>query len=341
MPLFDFDDGPLTFTIQSSLNTGLTEDGVNFVFTAAGNPGNENFVASSVINQIVLSDASTGGNWTLDLSAGSSNSGFVASGLSLGLGSFLFGSWDVVFQGDVSNVTVAVTGLSQVITPVAGANTSYSSIQFVSSSNNANISIDSLNATLMCYCAGTGIATPHGDVAVETLKTGDTVLTADGRETKVTWLGRQPVDTRLTHPAKVNPICISAGALAEGVPARDLFVSPDHALEIDGTLYQASALVNGRSIRVVESMPREGFTYYHVETAAHELLLAENCPAESFIEMGDLADGFINRAERPDAAPLAEMDLPRIATRRLVPADLKARLDARAERLAQRFTHAA
>jgi len=32
-------------------------------------------------------------------------------------------------------------------------------------------------------------------------------------------------------------------------------------------------------------MPKDGFTYYHVETDDHELLLAEGLAAETFIDL--------------------------------------------------------
>ena len=99
----------------------------------------------------------------------------------------------------------------------------------------------------------------------------------------VRWVGRQTISTIFADPLRVLPICIKAGALAENVPSRDLYVSPDHAILIDEILVHASALVNGTSI-VRAPAPAQTFTYYHVELADHSLLLADNVPAESFIE---------------------------------------------------------
>jgi hypothetical protein len=39
--------------------------------------------------------------------------------------------------------------------------------------------------------------------------------------------------------AKTAPILIKAGAIAPGMPARNLRVSPDHAMEVDGHLISA------------------------------------------------------------------------------------------------------
>lgn len=202
----------------------------------------------------------------------------------------------------------------------------WNTIQF---NTNGFMILDSITASVNCFLAGTAIATEGGEAAVETLKEGDLVRTADGRLEKVLWLGEMQIDTRLMHPARVNPVCISAGALGDGLPKRDLYLSADHAIEIDGTLYNAGALVNGSTVRQLARMPKEGFTYYHVETEAHELLLAEGVASESFIDYVG-RDGFDN-AEVAVARVIPEMALPRVASERHVPDALKARLDAVAD----------
>ena len=188
--------------------------------------------------------------------------------------------------------------------------------------------LHSVTATPTCVLEGTRFTRADGaQVAVEALQPGDRIRTEAG-ETVVKWVGRQFIDTRLTHPARVNPICIRAGALGEGLPARDVRVSADHAIGIDGILVNAGALVNGRSIHRVAHMPREGFTYYHVETEAHELLLSEGIGVESFIDYVG-RDSFDNA---PPALParIAEMPRPRVSAARMLPDALRARLEAQA-----------
>ena len=80
------------------------------------------------------------------------------------------------------------------------------------------------------------------------MKPGELVLTADGRTLPVSWLGVQTVSTVFADKLRVLPIRIKAGALADNVPARDLLVSSDHAMFVDGVLVHAGALVNGTSI---------------------------------------------------------------------------------------------
>ncbi|MEL7116799.1 MAG: Hint domain-containing protein [Pseudomonadota bacterium] len=190
--------------------------------------------------------------------------------------------------------------------------------------------------TPACFLAGTLIDTPDGPVPVETLKEGDLVLTVDGRATPVAWLGEQFMPTPFVAPEVGNPIRIAADAIADSVPRRDLFVSPDHAVCVDDILFNASALVNGSTIRQVERMPGRGFTYYHVETAAHELILAEGCPAETYTD--DLGRnhfnnyaGYLERFGKERV--IEEMPLIRVSTKRLVPHAVQERLALRATKM--------
>lgn len=182
-----------------------------------------------------------------------------------------------------------------------------------------------------CFYKNTRISTPAGEVAVETLKRGDLVVTSSGEIVPIQWLGRQTVSTVFADALHVMPIRIKAGALAENLPVRDLLVSPDHALLIDGILAQAGALVNGISIIRETDVPTI-FVYYHVELADHSLILAEGVPAETFIDNVDRL-GFDNWAEHealyPEATPIVEMDLPRAKSYRQVPRVIHERLIAR------------
>lgn len=151
------------------------------------------------------------------------------------------------------------------------------------------------------------------------------MLRADGGETTVEWLGIQHIDVPLEHPLKIHPICISAGSLGESLPERDLWLSKDHAIALDGLLINAGVLVNDTSIYQADDMPKEGFTYYHVETKTHELILAEGLACESYLDMPS-RDGFDNGNERATAPPIQEMSMPRISSSRLLPPHIRAAL---------------
>jgi autotransporter passenger strand-loop-strand repeat protein len=138
-----------------------------------------------------------------------------------------------------------------------------------------------------CFTAGTHILTPQGGVPVERLAIGCAVLTQAGDAAPVIWIGRRRLDIAShPRPEQVRPIRIIADALADGVPARDLLVSPDHALFLNGVLIPAKALLNGRNVKQID-LP--AVTYYHVELATHDVIFAENCPVESYLETGNRA----------------------------------------------------
>ena len=193
-----------------------------------------------------------------------------------------------------------------------------------------------------CFWGGTKIATPTGEVKVETLKRGDLVLTVDGRALPVIWLGRQTISRLFTDPLRALPIRIKAGALADNVPSRDLLLSPDHAVLIDHALVQAGALVNGTSI-VRENKVPINLTYYHVELDEHALILAENTPAESFVDNVDRLD-FDNWAEHValyrNGKPLRELPYPRAKSHRQVPVNIRMKLTERADAISAAFDRA-
>jgi antigen 43 len=139
-----------------------------------------------------------------------------------------------------------------------------------------------------CFLEGTLIATPAGQVAVETIKIGDLVTTLAGGQhvTKpVIWVGHRAVKPGELMPDEAHPIRIKAGAFAENIPARDLLVTAEHCIFADGGLIPARLLVNGRSI--ITDTGISSFTYYHVELEQHGILLAEGLATESYLDTGN------------------------------------------------------
>ena len=152
------------------------------------------------------------------------------------------------------------------------------------------------NETLPCFLHDTAMRTEHGDIAVQYLVVGDMVETLSGAFRPIRWIGRRGLDlTRHPEPQTAYPIRIRAGALADGVPSRDLLVSPDHALLLDGVLIPARLLINGSSI--VRDAKRQNVIYYHIELDSHDILLAEGAAAESYLDTGNR--GIFERADGP------------------------------------------
>jgi Hint domain len=165
-----------------------------------------------------------------------------------------------------------------------------------------------------CFLKGTRILTVRGEVSVQDLTTSDIAVTASGEEMPIRWIGSR----RLVLPKSglgrehYLPVRISRDALADNVPKRDLYVSGNHAVYVDGMLIPASSLVNGSTITVSENV--RDVVYYHVELCRHALVVAEGAPAESYLERSNNRAFFANaegpvdlRAQLPESAPGLEL----------------------------------
>lgn len=181
-----------------------------------------------------------------------------------------------------------------------------------------------------CFLTGTMIATPDGERAVETLAAGDAVLTAQGHAVPVLWVGRKAVRRRIgTGGDHLEVVRIAAGALGAGLPTRDLFVTGDHGMVLDGLVINAAALVNHGSIDWVA--PEEAYTVWHIETEAHDVILANGAATETFLDAAGRA-AFDNHDEYLDLYGVERIipDMPhvRVMSRRLLPQGIRARIGA-------------
>ena len=140
----------------------------------------------------------------------------------------------------------------------------------------------------------------HGERPIESLRAGMTCPHPGRWRTEVAqpvkWVGHRRIDlTSHPRPETVAPIRIQRGAFADNMPHRDLLVSPDHAIFVDGMLICARQLVNGTTIR--QERDWTAVDYYHVELDEHAILLAEGLPAESYLDTGNR--GFFANSGAP------------------------------------------
>ena len=165
----------------------------------------------------------------------------------------------------------------------------------------ATDSTTSVVTTALCFCRGTRIMTSGRAVAVEDLAIGDLVLTLEGTLEPIRWIGRRCyAGAFIAGRPLMLPVCVKAGALAAGIPARDLFVSPGHGLFIGGQLVPAWRLING--VSVVQAAAVDEVSYFHIELERHAILFAEGTPAESFLDE-DFHMQFHNASEYPPRDP--------------------------------------
>jgi collagen type I alpha len=139
--------------------------------------------------------------------------------------------------------------------------------------------------TIACFRAGTRIATMGGEIAVENLAIGDSACLVRGGTARIEWIGRRHVDcARHPRPELVWPVRVTAHAFGPGMPLRDLWLSPDHAVFQDGVLIPVKHLINGATITQVQV---DEVAYYHIELDRHDVVYAEGLPCETFLDAGN------------------------------------------------------
>ena len=156
-------------------------------------------------------------------------------------------------------------------------------------------------ASVACYVRGTRILTDRGEIAVEDLMIGDGLMTVSGAVRPLRWIGTRSYAGRfLSGNRALHPVLIRQGALGEGLPRRDLHVSPEHAMYLDGVLVPACALIDG--VAVLQPRPGGQVEYFHLELDSHDVILAEGAPSESFLDDGSRGT-FHNAATAECGAP--------------------------------------
>jgi hypothetical protein len=228
---------------------------------------------------------STGGNRLVIDPGAVFNGGVYASAsgsntLELGAGNGTLAGFDTEF---LHFQTIAVdAGANWALTGTESLS-SFEAAETIAIPQDANLTYNGV--AVVCFCAGTQIATPGGEVSVEQLRIGDRVLTAHHGARPVTWIGQGKVLATRGRRSAATPVIVRKGALADNVPNRDLRVTKAHALYIDDVLIPVEFLVNHRTI-LWDDRAQE-VAIYHVELDSHDVLIANGAPAESYRDDGN------------------------------------------------------
>jgi len=162
--------------------------------------------------------------------------------------------------------------------------------------DNLGVQIGTLNFTnietvVTCFTPGTRIMTDRGEVAIEALAAGDLVLTRDNGLQPIRWIGRKTLGAEaLRADAALQPVLIRQGALGGGLPERDMLVSRQHRMLVEGAgpaLWFGEDEVFVRALHltalpgVMPAMVTE-VTYLHLLFDRHEVIRADGAWSESF-----------------------------------------------------------
>lgn len=146
-------------------------------------------------------------------------------------------------------------------------------------------------AEAICFARGAEIETPDGRRCVETLGVGDMVCTLDHGPQRILWCAQSEIS--LVPQAKRDdvPVRLRSGCLGDGIPHRDLTVSPQHLILLGGwpielnfgceeVFAPAKALVDDAAIFRLNGLTK--ITYHHIMCANHEIIFANSVPCETF-----------------------------------------------------------
>lgn len=187
-------------------------------------------------------------------------------------------------------------------------NFSYTAATGGGNSNITDTAFVTINS-IPCFVAGTKIATPSGDVPVETLQPGDRVITHDNGVQPLRWIGRRVVAAE----GNFAPIKIAANALGHH---GELMLSPLHRVLIRDAwaellfgerevLVAARDLINDSTVR---PMPGGTVEYVHILFDEHQVVYSEGLATESFLPGPQTTKSFESEIVNEICAIFPELD---------------------------------
>ena len=257
-------------------------------------------------NDLMTGDAGNdlldGGAGTDTMTGGLGNDTF--SGL--GIGDLVDGSEDPG-NTDTDVLDLFGSGWTKATTNIIFSDASHENgtVEFLDAGGNVigTMAFSNIETIVPCFTPGTMIATDRGEVDVDTLAVGDRVLTMDHGYQEIRWIGRRDLGAAdLARLPKLRPVLIAKDALGEGMPARDLRVSPQHRLLLRGAraeLLTGEAEVLAPAVHfvgrpgVARDAAAAGLRYIHLMFDRHEIVRSNGLWSESF---------------QPGAATLSSLD---------------------------------
>lgn len=153
------------------------------------------------------------------------------------------------------------------------------------------VNFTEIESLTVCFAEGTQIRAEKGICAIEVLRVGDRLVTRDHGLQTIRWIGKRALGAAdLATCPKSQPIRIAMGALGDGIPSRDLIVSPQHRIVIRSKIAMrmfdaqevfvpAKHLLDLQGVTIAREMTT--VTYYHLLCDDHEIVEADGALAET------------------------------------------------------------
>ena len=201
----------------------------------------------------------------------------------------------------VDGVVVSFVSFNRAVTASEGPANGLTSTQIGTTANGESLVSTDMGSTytvetnptpgtIPCFLAGTLIETLDGPRPAETLNVGDLVITSEG-PSPLAWIGTRRLSLQSGAQSRFAPVCVPRGALGQGLPFRDLFVSPSHRILIstpelelffaeNEVLMPARHLVGWNGVRIADEITDP--TYVHLMFKRHALVRSNGAFTESF-----------------------------------------------------------
>jgi hypothetical protein len=269
--LYRSTDNALTYSSEP-IGTALKKEGTPYTF-------NFTFTSNSDNQAVVVPNTPT----NVSASANSRTSATVSFVAPTNNGGSPILSYTVTATSSNGGVTVTSSGNSSPIR-INGLTDGKSYTFGVAATNKAGAGPEGISSVLSlasvpCLTRGTRVLTSNGYKPVETLSTkDDKIVTSDGRAVSF-----KLYSTTIERTSKLTaPYLIKKNAYGPAKPARDIKISPQHAVQMSNGLWDMPKFSKNTSVNQVDI--GETVQYFHVELPNYftDNLVCEGLVAEAF-----------------------------------------------------------
>lgn len=203
---------------------------------------------------------------------------------------------EILVSNDIviaTNTYVVLDNTTQNVSFTFVPTTATSTLRITNTYSTNTISSDGKvdNISIVCFADGTMIETIAGPLPVEKLTVGMLIKIQGGDFEPLRLALKRKIGRENLQNKKLRPVCVTAGALGNGLPVTDLFVSRQHGMLVSSkiakrmfretdVLVSAIKLTELPGIYVVNSA--RDIEYFHLVFDDHEIIYATNAPSESF-----------------------------------------------------------